>query len=490
MALPLPLHPSQAPPPPRPADLLRWPVLGRFLRWRHARTSLQLVLLAAAAVVVLHGLLGPSLAPRNVATVATWVHYRGLLVLALLAAGNLFCTGCPFVLVRDAGRRLHAPARRWPRRLRTKWIGLGLLVAVLFAYELLDLWASPRGTVWLLLAYFGLALAIDVTFAGASFCKYLCPIGQYNFVASTLSPLEVQIRSRETCGSCRTHDCIRGRRAAEEPRRVTQRGCELALFLPGKVGNLDCTLCLDCIHACPHDNVALAVRTPGAELWDDRRRSGIGLLNRRADIAAVAVVFTFAALLNAFGMTGPVYALEEWIARVTGLRSEAPILALVFLAALVALPAALLAISAALSRGLSGEPSPLKSVVVRYAYALVPLGFGVWLAHYGFHFLTGALTIVPVGQSAAADLFGWPVLGSPWWGWAGMTPGSVYPIEMGFVFLGTVASLAVAYRISLRDHPHRAFRVTAPWAALVASLAAAAVWVLSQPMEMRGTFPG
>jgi polyferredoxin len=488
VAVPLPLSPSPAPP--RPPDVLRWRVIGRFLRWRHARTSLQLVLLAAAAGVVLHGVMGPDLAPRNLATVATWVHYRGLLVLALLAAGNLFCTGCPFVLVRDAGRRLHAPKRRWPSRLRTKWLGLALLVAVLFAYELLDLWASPAGTVWLLLAYFGLALAIDVTFAGASFCKYLCPIGQYNFVASTLSPLEVQIRSREVCGSCRTHDCIRGRRTPEEPRRVTQRGCELGLFLPGKVGNLDCTLCLDCIHACPHDNVALAARLPAAELWDDRRRSGIGRLTRRPDVAALAVVFVFAALLNAFAMTGPVYALEERLARVMGVRSEAPVLAVLFVAALVALPAALLAVSAAASRRLSGEPSSLKSVAVRYAFALVPLGFGVWLAHYGFHFLTGALTIVPVSQGAAAELFGWPALGAPRWRWAGMMPGSVYPIEMGLVLLGTVVSLAVAYRISLRDHPQRAGRVTVPWAALVASLAAAAVWVLSQPMEMRGTFPG
>jgi hypothetical protein len=300
----------------------------------------------------------------------------------------------------------------------------------------------------------------------------------------------VQIRSREVCGSCRTHDCIRGRRTPEEPRRVTQRGCELGLFLPGKVGNLDCTLCLDCIHACPHDNVALAARLPAAELWDDRRRSGIGRLTRRPDVAALAVVFVFAALLNAFATTGPVYALEERLARVMGVRSEAPVLAVLFVAALVALPAALLAVSAAASRRLSGEPSSLKSVAVRYAFALVPLGFGVWLAHYGFHFLTGALTIVPVSQGAAAELFGWPALGAPRWRWAGMMPGSVYPIEMGLVLLGTVVSLAVAYRISLRDHPQRAGRVTVPWAALVASLAAAAVWVLSQPMEMRGTFPG
>ena len=45
---------------------------------------------------------------------------------------------------------------------------------------------------------------------------------------------------------------------------------------------------------------------------------------------------------------------------------------------------------------------------MHYVYALAPLGFGMWLAHYSFHFLTGGLTIVPVIQSFLADvgLFG------------------------------------------------------------------------------------
>src|ERR671911_474149 len=107
-------------------DVLRWPGIGALLRWRHARTSLQLTALLFAIAIVLHGLFGPQIAPRNLATVLTWVHYRGLLVVALLAAGNFFCTGCPFILVRDAARRLHAPTARWPRWLRRKWPALAL----------------------------------------------------------------------------------------------------------------------------------------------------------------------------------------------------------------------------------------------------------------------------------------------------------------------------------------------------------------------------
>jgi polyferredoxin len=473
------------------ADVLQWPVIGPVLRWRHIRTAAQLVILLVAAVVILHGLFGPQLAPNNLATVLTWVHYRGLLIVALLAVGNLFCFGCPFVLVRDAGRRFHSPKHRWPRRFRTKWVGVVLFVAVLFIYELFDLWALPRTTALLVLGYFGAALAIDLVFAGGTFCKYVCPIGQFNFTASTLSPLELKIHNLATCRSCRTADCIKGRPASSGG--VALRGCELGLFLPMKVGNLDCTFCLDCVHACPHDNIAITTRVPGAELTETRRRSGIGRLTRRSDIAALVVVFVFGALLNAFGMVSPVYELEQWlsrgIGRMTG-ASSAPewvVLSVLFAAALGIVPIVLLSGAALLTRLLADvSAESIGRTAVNYTFALVPFGFGMWLAHYGFHLLTGALTVVPVVQSAAIDVFGWPVLGGPFWRWAGMRPGAVFPIQLGLILLGALGSLALAYQISERDCPERPAVATIPWAIVTMTLAAVAVWILWQPMEMRG----
>src|SRR5215203_2794359 len=120
-------------------DLLRAPLVGRFLRWRHARTAMQIPALLVAAAMIAHGLLGPSLAPKNLATVLGWVHVRGALVVALLLGGNFFCMACPFLLPRELARRLVAPARLWPRRLRNKWLSTALFVAVLFSYELFDL---------------------------------------------------------------------------------------------------------------------------------------------------------------------------------------------------------------------------------------------------------------------------------------------------------------------------------------------------------------
>jgi ferredoxin len=472
-------------------DWLRVPGLGRFLRWRHVRMVLQLPLFALALALIAHGFLGPQLAPKNLATVLTWVHYRGALVLALLLAGNLFCLACPFMLPRALARKFFKPVLHWPRRLRHKGIALALFVLVLFAYELWDLWSSPWWTAWLIVIYFVAALAVDSLFRHASFCKWVCPLGQFNFAASTVSPLEVRVRDPDACVRCTTHDCIRGTRHPENPLHVLQRGCEMALFLPLKQGNMDCTFCLDCVHACPHDNVALTTRLPASELWIDPRRSGIGRFSRRKDLALLSLLFTFGALLNAFAMVSPVYAVQTWLAGLLETARESLVLGVLFTVCLVVEPAVLLAAAAFLTRRWSGRKEPLLPLVVRFSYALVPLGFGIWLAHYCFHLLTGLWTFVPVVQSALGDL-GMPFLGAPRWSLGGLPEGLVAPIEQGFLGLGLLGSLLAAWQIAARDEPApaRALRISAPWAGLSVLLWLTAMWLLAQPMEMRATFLG
>jgi hypothetical protein len=486
-------------------DLLRAPVIGRFLRWRHSRTALQIPVLLVAVAMMLHGLLGPALAPKNLATVLTWIHFRGVLVLVLLCAGNFFCLACPFMLVRNAARRLFRPRFDWPIWLRNKWISVALFVAILFTYELFDLWSSPWWTAFLALAYFVVVLLIDGFFKHAAFCKFICPIGQFNFIASTLSPLEVQVRGHAVCDRCTTKDCIRGRRevpAQTALRRsassasgntrglvILQRGCELALYLPRKVGNMDCTFCLDCVHACPHENIGVTSRLPASELMIDPIRSGIGYLSQRKDIAALAIVFCFGALLNAFGMVSPVYALEAWLGQLLSVSHEAPVLGLIFVVFLIAEPAILLGAAAWFTQMLGGSKLRLAPLAVRYSYALVPLGFGMWLAHYSFHFFTGILTIVPVTQTAFASA-GMHLLGAPHWTWTGLPVRFVRPIELGFLALGFVGSLLVAHQLAEEDseaHPMRAFL---PWAGVCLLIAIASVWLMFQPMEMRATLMG
>jgi hypothetical protein len=252
---------------------------------------------------------------------------------------------------------------------------------------------------------------------------------------------------------------------------------------------MDCTFCLDCVHACPHDNLGIMSRLPAGELTVDARRSGIGYFSRRKDLAALFMVFTFGAILNAFGMVSPVYAAHSWLAGVLRVNQEAPILGVIFAAGLIIEPALLLGLAGWLTKKWGGSGKAILPLILRHSYALVPLGFGIWLSHYGFHFLTGLCTIIPVFQSALADA-GWPILGAPMWTLGGLPENAVYPIELGFLGLGLLGSLLVAYRLAEESTEAHTGRVFSIWAALCLFLWISALWLLSQPMEMRGTFMG
>lgn len=467
-------------------DLQRWPILGRWLRWRHARTSAQVVLLILALLVLYDGFFGPPLAPKNLAGVLPWVHWRGLVVLALLLAGNLFCFACPFLLPRRLAQRVFRPRRAWPRWLPGKWLALMLLVVFFWAYEAFDLWASPLLTAWVIIAYFMAAFLIDGFFRGAAFCKHVCPIGQFNFLGSLASPTVVTVRDPTLCASCVTKDCIRGHFDAAG--KLAQRGCELGLFQPRKVGNLDCTFCLDCVHACPVQNVTLRLRLPlMTELDPGVNRSGIGRLSNRPDWMLLILGLNGLGFLNAFGMVSPVYDFLSWLSQTLHITSEGFLLALVFLAGV-----GLLGITALLAGLATSMLARVRSPwwgFQQCVYSLAPLGFGMWTAHYLFHFLTGALTVVPLTQSFILDVFGQPLLGQPAWQLA-----SVLPIDR--VHDGVMLMLAAGFfgsalwALRLGRQLQLGFTAVLPWLVLQVALFLFGVWLLGQPMEMRGTLLG
>jgi hypothetical protein len=160
---------------------------------------------------------------------------------------------------------------------------------------------------------------------------------------------------------------------------------------------------------------------------------------------------------------------------------------MIFMLFLIVEPVLLLGLAAWLTRRWGGSKRALLPLVVRYAYGLAPLGFSVWLSHYCFHFLTGLFTFIPVFQSAAASA-GLPLLGEPRWSLGGLPENVVYPMELGFLGLGLAGSLMVIYRLAEEDSASSPVKAFAPWAVLCVLLWLSAIWLMSQPMEMRGTF--
>ncbi len=463
--------------PPVGTDLLRVPLLGRLLRWRWGRLIFQAFFVTVAALVIYDGLTGPQLAPENSATVLAWVHYRGFVILALLFVGNLFCFACPFTLPRTLARRLSLAGGRWPRALRNKWVSIGGLFLIFWLYEWLDLWASPWLTAWVAVAYFLGSFVLEALFAESPFCKYVCPLGAFNFVYATASPLQIRPRQASVCHTCPGRECVNG--SARVP------GCGTELFVPTVQTNMDCTFCLDCARACPYDNVALSPRPPLDELVHDRWPA-------RWDLAFLVVALTFFGISNAFGMVSPVYAVHTWMARSLGIDSDGLRLLLIFGVLNLGVPALVVFGGSRLSRVFSQRSgqSPLQ-MASRYAPAFVPMGFGIWLAHYGFHFSIAGLTIVPVMQSFVLDHgLSW-LASQPAWGLSRVLPQAwVFPLQVTAVLAGFFVALNVLSCRALRPGtpPNVAFRELLPWAIVLLLITVASLSIFNLPMEMRGTF--
>jgi cytochrome c oxidase assembly factor CtaG len=461
-------------------DLLRVPLIGPFLRSESGRRLLQTTMLIIAVAVIVDGLFGPQVAPANLAGVLPWTYWRVFVVIALLAAGNFFCMACPFMLVRDLGRRLGLRQRSWPRALRSKWLSVALLVLFFWAYEAFKLWDRPIWTAWLILNYFLVAFAIDALFSKASFCKYVCPIGQFQFVTSLVSPLEVKVREPGVCASCKTHDCLRG--------NARHRGCEMDLYLPRKSGNFDCTFCLDCVRACTHDNVGVMASAPGLDVVHDPQRASIGRISRRPDIAALGLVFVFAAFANAAMMVGPISNWRDQLATRLN-QASLPLTTILFFFALMTAPLFLVWSSVLAGRAIAGITTPTSELIRRFSLALVPLAAGMWAAHFLFHFLLSWQSAWPVfervfgylGLMAANQQIS---LGSG----IGLSMDNVRILQTLLLDVGLLATLYIGWQIARVYAPRlrSAFHLMAPWNVVAMGLYLFGIWTCLQPMQMRG----
>jgi len=253
----------------------------------------------------------------------------------------------------------------------------------------------------------------------------------------------------------------------------------LYLFQPKKAGNLDCTFCLDCVKACPHDNVALLPTVPAQTLTRDPYRSSLGRLSKRSDLAALALLIDFGAFVNAAGMIGPVMTWEHgWHARL-GLRAMPLIVGAFVITGALVLPLATVLICGLLNRRFTPSPA-IADVTRRFVFALVPLGFAMWVAHLLYHLVIGWKAPWPMLERA----FTGAIILSP----TAVIPGWLTSAQLLALDAGLLLTLYVSWRLALQyaGRVRAALGLVAPWAVLSCGLYAAGVWILFQPMQMRG----
>ena len=289
------------PRPPRDAgfDLLRVPLLGRFLRWRHARLACNCRCCSWPGRRSSTGCAGPQVGAMNLAGVLPWIHWRGLLDPRAARGRQRLLHGLPVPAAADARPPLAAGAAGagrggcgtsgWPSSCSSSSSG--------------PTRRSPSGTArggrpGSSSATSSAAFVVDGLFRGASFCKYVCPIGQFNFVQSLVSPLEVKVRDPDVCAACRTKDCIRGRRRHPRLR---------AGPVPAAQGRATWTAPSASTASTPARTTtsASSPASPAASCGTTASAPGVGRFGRRPDLAALVLVLVFGAFANAAGMVGP-----------------------------------------------------------------------------------------------------------------------------------------------------------------------------------------
>jgi hypothetical protein len=243
------------------------------------------------------------------------------------------------------------------------------------------------------------------------------------------------------------------------------------------------------VRACPHDNIGIMAIAPGLEVVRDPQRASIGRLSRRPDIAALGLVFVFAAFANAAMMVAPISNWRDHLATRLNLTSILPVTSALFIFALILVPVILVGGSVLAGRAIAGINAPTRELIRRFALALVPLAAGMWAAHFLFHFLTGWKSAWPVCLRFAGD---WGLAVANQQSFSGSSVGfgleSVHILQTLLLDIGLLATLYLGWRIARIYSPKLwpAFRVMAPWSSVVMALYLFGIWTCLQPMQMRG----
>jgi hypothetical protein len=210
---------------------------------------------------------------------------------------------------------------------------------------------------------------------------------------------------------------------------------------------------------------------------------------RQPDIAALALVFVFAAFTNAALMVAPISSWRDYLTERLHLASNLPVTSALLVFGLILAPIVLGCGSVVAGRAAAGIGAPTGELIRRFSLALVPLATCMWAAHFLFHFLMGWNSAWPVLQRALSD-FGL-VLANPQ-----AVSGSNLRLSMEHVQtlqtllldLGLLATLYLGWRVARLYAPklRLAVRVMAPWSGLAVALYLFGLWTCLEPMHMRG----
>lgn len=523
-------------------NLLRFDWLKRLIRKGWFPSLMQSASVLVFLLILTAGLFGRE--KHNIVPVLTWTWWWALLIFLVLGFGQTFCMICPWEAISSLVTSLSLKSRikkvgfekPWPRWARHIYPAI-LFFIILTWFELgNDVTHSASMTAVLALVMLGMAVLTAIYFERRAFCRNACLVGRITGLYSLFSPVELRPQSAEVCADCATKDCHRGNERST--------GCPTKLF-PGNLHeNTYCTLCTECIRACPHDNLVLRLRPPASDLlhktrfqWDEallavvllaltsfhgftmtplwvrlnnvlRVETGLGstwiftLLMLLMLIAPVLLFWAGAALAQRLtrgralpfprsgGAWGGFLDSSQWTEFLpanfklfipqTKLAGGA-----VRSAGLLSMPFASIT-NAAVSWSFPAQPVSVATLFKAFAYALIPVALFYHLAHNCMHFFLEAGRLFPL----LSDPMGW---GWNLFGTAGKTYEpllsleTIWILQILLIVVGHVYGVRIADRIAKRlfNEPRRVALSLIPLLFTMILYSSFSVWLISQPMEMR-----
>ena len=283
-------------------------------------------------------------------------------------------------------------------------------------------------TAVVLAAFLFVAVGASLIFERRAFCRYLCPVGGFIGLYSQLAPVEVRVVDTDVCKKHTEKTCYTG--------SADGYGCPWDVFPPGMVKNTYCGTCMECLRTCPHDNIAINIRSFGADLSVDR--------NRKLDEAYKAFIMLGAAAVYSTVLLGPWGTLKlaaYSIGTLPWLGYAAAFLTLI----LLALPG-LFWLAVWFGKRLSGSDLPIKKLFIAQAYALVPLGLSAWVA-FSLSFVFANFSYV---LAALSDPFGWGwnLIGTAGVGWTPWLTGLTPFLQVGVLVGGFIWAATTSRKIA------------------------------------------
>ncbi len=492
-------------------DLLSVGWIRVCLRSRVFRFVLQAMVVALFVMIIAAGLFGNQNPALNIAPILTWTVWWGMLIVLIMFAGKAWCYVCPWdaiagwteklslVRMTDEGLSLRM---KWPRVVRNIWIATILFVGLTWIELGFGVTMKPRITAYLAIAMLLMAMVSALLFDRKSFCRYGCLVGRVSGLYALFAGTEVRSKDAGVCRSCRTKECVTGSESAY--------GCPTYLYPGGLRANTYCIQCMECVQACPHDNLAVNLRPWGSDLELEGKP--------RSDEAYLALLMLAITGFHGLTMT-PVW--QQLIDGIRGATGVGRVLGFsIGMAALMLLPIAIYAALVALSRRLGSEPRHLwraesearyswrgffgrstsptsatstsaripsyRDYFIRYAYALLPIALFYHVAHNAEHLLMEGPKVIAM----ISDPFGWGwnLLGTASWTIPPLISlEKLWIVQVLLVLVGHVYSLWVAHRTSLRlfGSSRAALRSQLPMLAGMIAFSVFSLWLLKQPMEMR-----